>query len=104
MTDSVAEKNDVPLSQLLESHRKITDLIKGALSGRVVDSLRESAEEVRYDITMARATSWEEFGRKVQLLVDETSEGAHEGWLTAVQEGVYWDLKQLNGELPQAAE
>ncbi|MCP3402830.1 MULTISPECIES: hypothetical protein [unclassified Bradyrhizobium] len=69
----------------------------------MVDNLRKTAEEVLYDITLTRAASWEEFGRKVQLLVDQTTEASHEGWLTAVQEGVYWDLKQLNGESTQAA-
>jgi hypothetical protein len=70
----------------------------------VVGNLRETAEEMLYDITRTRAASWEEFGRKVQLLVDQTTEESHEGWLTAVQEGVYWDLKQLNGESAQVPE
>lgn len=91
------------LGHLLQAHRNITDLVSGALSGGVVDSLRDAANEMLYDIASVRATSWEEFGRKVQLLVDETVEGACDGWLTAVREGVYWDLKRLNGELAQAA-
>jgi hypothetical protein len=105
MTDSVAVNTAaIPLSQLLQAHQKITDLGGAALPGHAVDSLRETAEEILYDITLTRAASWEEFGRKVLLLVDQTTEASHEGWLTAVQEGVYWDLKQLNGESAQAAE
>lgn len=103
MTDSIAEKNDVALSHLLQVHRKIADLIGGTLPGRPVNSLPEAAEELLYDIAMARAANWEEFGRKVQLLVDQTTGESHEGWLTAIQEGIYWDLKQLNGESTQAA-
>jgi hypothetical protein len=104
MTHS-ATKNTaaIPLSHLLQAHQKITDLVGTALSSGVVDNLRKTAEEMLYDITLTRAASWEEFGRKVQLLVDQTTEASHEGWLTAVQEGVHWDLKQLNGESAQAA-
>ncbi|MCS3503411.1 hypothetical protein M2189_007073 [Bradyrhizobium japonicum] len=99
MTASVAVNTvAIPLSQLLEAHQKITDLVGTALSSAAVDNLRETAEEVLYDITLTRAATWAEFGRKVQLLVDQTTEASHEGWLTAVQEGVYWDLRQLNGE------
>jgi hypothetical protein len=86
------------LAQLLEAHQKITDLIGTALSTCVVDNLREVAQDLLYEITLTRAASWAEFGRKVLLLVDETTEESHEGWLTAIQEGVFWDLKQLNGE------
>jgi hypothetical protein len=73
------------LSQLLEAHQKITDLVGTALPGHAVDSLRETAEGMPYDITLTRAASWEEFGRKVQILVDQTTEASHEGWLTAVR-------------------
>jgi hypothetical protein len=105
MTDSVAVNTAaIPLSQLLQAHQKITEMASTVLPGHAVDSLRDTAEGVLYDITLARAASWEEFGRKVQILVDQTTEESHEGWLTAVQEGVYWDLKQLNGESAQAAE
>ncbi|MBH5371464.1 hypothetical protein [Bradyrhizobium glycinis] len=85
------------LSQLLQAHRTIADMISTGTSAGV-DLLRTTAEEIRWDISLARAASWEEFGRKVQLLVDNTTEGASDGWLTAVQEGVYWDLKHLAGE------
>ncbi|MCS3895588.1 hypothetical protein M2171_004721 [Bradyrhizobium japonicum USDA 38] len=90
------------LSELLQAHQKITGLISTASSKGVADNLREAAEELLYDITQARAATWEEFGRKVQILVDQTTEASHEGWLTAVQEGVYWDLEQLNGEAAKA--
>jgi hypothetical protein len=92
------------LSQLLYAHQRITRLSGTAPSSGAVDNLRETAEEMLYDITLTRATSWEEFGRKVLLLVDQTTEASHEGWLTAVQEGVFWDLKQLNGESHRASE
>jgi hypothetical protein len=91
------------LSQILQAHQKITDLVGTALPSSVIDNLREAAEEMLYKITLTRAASWEEFGRKVQLLVDKTTEESHEGWLTAVQEGVFWDLKHLNGESVQTA-
>lgn len=90
------------LSELLQAHQKITDLISTVPSGVGANNLREAAEELLYDITQARAATWEEFGRKVQILVDQTTEASHEGWLTAAQEGVYWDLKQLNGEAAKA--
>lgn len=84
------------LSQLLQAHQTIGDMIRSAPADPATDAFRSTAEALLYDI--ARAASWEEFGRKVQLLVDQTTEESHEGWLTSVQEGVYWDLKQLNGE------
>jgi hypothetical protein len=91
------------LCLLLQAHQKITDMVGASPSIYVAGNLREAAEAILYDITLTRATSWEEFGLKVQLLVDQTTEESHEGWLTAVQEGVYWDLKQLNGESAQGA-
>jgi hypothetical protein len=104
MTHSATKNTTaIPLSHLLRAHQEITDLVGTALPGHAVDNLRETAEEMLYDITLTRATSWEEFGRKVLLLVDQTTEASHEGWLTAVQEGVYWDLKQLNGETVRGA-
>ncbi|MET4847007.1 hypothetical protein [Bradyrhizobium japonicum] len=69
------------LSQLLQAHQKITDPISMVPSGVGANNLRETAEELLYDITQARAATWEEFGRKVQILVDQTTEASHEGWL-----------------------
>ena len=92
------------LAQLLQAHQKITDLIGTALPGHAADTLREAAEDLLYDVSMARAATWDEFGRKVQLMVDQTTEDSNEFWLTAIQEGVFWDLKHLNGEIPQATE
>jgi hypothetical protein len=43
------------------------------LSDPTVDDFRATAEAMRWDISSARATSWEEFGRKVQLLVENTT-------------------------------
>jgi len=73
-------------------------MISAATRDPLVEKYRATAEALRWDISSARATSWEEFGQKVQLLVDNTTEGTGEDWLTAIQEGIYWDLQQLNGE------
>ncbi|MDA9410003.1 hypothetical protein XH80_25655 [Bradyrhizobium sp. CCBAU 45384] len=77
-------------------------MITATPSDPVVDKFRATAEQMLLDITLARAATWEEFGQKVQLLVDQTTEKSDGHWLTAVQEGVYWDLKQLNGETAAA--
>lgn len=89
------------LSRLLQAHQTIADLIS-ALPAGSDGELRATADVLLWDISQARATSWDEFGRKVQLLVDQTTEESDDLWLTAVQEGVYWDLKQLNGETAAA--
>ncbi|EIG56179.1 hypothetical protein [Bradyrhizobium sp. WSM1253] len=42
-------------------------------------------------------------GLVVQVFLNQTAEQSSDVWLTAVQEGVYWDLRQLNGETTGAA-
>ncbi|MCA1488977.1 MULTISPECIES: hypothetical protein [unclassified Bradyrhizobium] len=91
-------KSAPSLSQLLQAHKIVADMISAATRDPLVEKYRATAEALRWDISSARATSWEEFGQKVQLLVDNTTEGTGEDWLTAIQEGIYWDLQQLNGE------
>jgi hypothetical protein len=98
-TAILATESDRPtLSQLLYTHRRLTDLARGPLSARAVDDLRGTAYGIQKEVVNTPAANWAEFGAKVRLLFDELTTDPTEGWLDAIRESVRADIARLGGE------
>lgn len=62
---------EITLSQLLYTHEKLENLARGQLSAPIVEQMRETAHELVLEIGMARALSWEDFQRKLRVLLGD---------------------------------
>jgi hypothetical protein len=72
MTHSATENTAaIPLSQLLYTHEKLSNLARGPLSGSVVGQIKDTATSVALEIGKAPAQSWEEFHRKLAVLLHD---------------------------------
>ncbi|MGB3044375.1 MAG: hypothetical protein WBB98_14435 [Xanthobacteraceae bacterium] len=62
---------EITLSQLLYTHEKLENLARGPLSAPIVEQMRETAHELVLEIGTAPATSWDDFVRKLRVLLDD---------------------------------
>jgi cytochrome P450 len=83
------------VSQLLYTHRRLTDLARGPLSDSVADEIHETANTVVCEIAGTPSASWHEFAAKVSLLLEELTTDPTEGWLDAIRESVRADVERL---------
>ncbi|MGB3044596.1 MAG: hypothetical protein WBB98_15570 [Xanthobacteraceae bacterium] len=68
----MAKAADNPtLSQLLYTHEKLENLARGPLSAPVVEQMKETAHELVLEIGTAPASDWDEFMRKLKVLLGD---------------------------------
>jgi hypothetical protein len=86
------------LSQLLYTHEKLENLARGSLSRQVIEQIENTAQGVLLEIGEARAQSWDEFERKLAVLLDDYNES--NVFLDVIRD----DIARLAGVMPELAQ
>jgi len=97
----MAGYDDTPtLSQLLYTHEKLENLARGDLSRPVVEQIKDTAQGLVLEIGKTPALSWDEFNRKLAVLLDDYLDA------TAFLDVMREDISRLmhTPEMAQAAE
>lgn len=63
--------NSTSLSQLLYTHEKLENLARGSLSEPIVSQMKDTAHELVLEIGSAPAHDWDEFHRKLRVLLGD---------------------------------
>jgi len=87
------------LRQLLYTHEKLENLARGSLSRPVVEQIKATASGLVVEIGKTPANSWDEFHRKLGVLLDDHAD-SH-----AFMDVIGDDIARLGcGEWPEMAQ
>jgi len=99
----VTESDRPTLSQLLYTHRRLTDLARGPLPRQIVDEMTNTACGIAEKTLEAPAADWRELSKKALLLLDELP--YDEEWLDRIRGSLQEDVARLSlQETAEAAE